>query len=488
MPHPQGLAALATPALTALRHLFARTSMPPPEAEVLALPDDAPGLPSSFHVGAVAQASIAAAALAAAEIHHRRGGPAQHVAVPLRHALAEFRSERYLRLNNTPPPDPWDRLAGLYHCGDGGAVRLHTNFPHHRDGILALLGGLPPEREAVAAALQGWSAPRFEAAAAEAGLCVAMLRDFATWDAHPQGRALAVQPPLLIERIGDAPPIPLPPRAARPLAGLRVLEMTRIIAGPVAGRCLAAHGAEVLHVSATHLPSIPVLDMDTGRGKRTARLDLRQPAEAERLRELLRGADIFLQSYRPCALAGLGFSAESAAALRPGLICASLSAYGHEGPWAGRRGFDSLVQTATGFNQAEAEAAGTPDKPRPLPCQALDHASGYLLAFGAMAALLRRAEEGGSWRVRVSLAATGRWLRGLGRLADGFAAPELAQDEVAGFLEESESGFGRLSAIRHAAQMSETPARWEAPAMPLGTHDAAWNGGGAASPAPPPPG
>ncbi|MDJ0386698.1 CoA transferase [Roseomonas sp. E05] len=487
-PHHDGATALNRPALATLRGLLESASLPAACTEAVALPGDEPGLPSSFRVGAAAQASIAAAALAAAEIHRRRGGPAQHVEVPLRHALAEFRSERHLRLDDAPPPDPWDALAGLYRCGEGGAVRLHTNFPHHRDGILALLGGLPPEREAVAAALRGWSAAAFEEAAAEAGLCVAMLRDFAGWEAHPQGRALAGQPPLVIERMGDAPPTPLPPFGARPLAGLRVLEMTRIVAGPVAGRCLAAHGAEVLHVSAAHLPSIPGLDMDTGRGKRTARLDLRQENGAARLRELLQGADIFLQSYRPGALAGRGFGEAAMAALRPGLICVSLSAYGHRGPWAGRRGFDSLVQTATGFNHAEAEAAGTPGQPRPLPCQALDHASGYLLALGAMAALLRRAEEGGSWRVRVSLAATGQWLRGLGRVADGFAAPDPGQAEVADLLEESESGFGRLRAIRHAARMSATPARWEAPAMPLGSHEAAWIGGGAASSARPPPG
>ncbi|HWX50384.1 MAG TPA: CoA transferase [Roseomonas sp.] len=471
---------MTRPALAALRGLLEGAGLPASLTAGAELPGEEPGLPSSFPIGRAAQASIAAAALAAAEIHRRRGGPAQRVRVPLRHALAEFRSERYLRLDGDPPPDPWDALAGLYRCGDGGAVRLHTNFPHHRDGILALLGGLPPQREAVAAALQGWSAAAFEEAAAEAGLCVTMLRDFATWDAQPQGRALADQPPLLIERIGQAPPMPLPPAGARPLAGLRVLEMTRIIAGPVAGRCLAAHGAEVLHVSAGHLPSIASLNMDTGRGKRTARLDLRQEAEAARLRDLLRGADIFLQSYRPGALEGRGFGEEAAAALRPGLICVSLSAYGHLGPWARRRGFDSLVQTASGFNQAEAEAAGTPDQPRPLPCQALDHASGYLLALGAMAALLRRAEEGGSWRVRVSLAATGRWLRGLGRVPDGFAAPEFGPEEVAGWMEESESGFGRLSAIRHAAQMSETPARWARPAMPLGSHAAAWTDEGRA--------
>lgn len=459
---------MTSPASTALRQLLALAHLPPALAEAALLEGSDPAQPSSFRIGSLAQASIAASALAAAEIARRRGQVAAPVAIAMRHAAAEFRSERHLRRDGAPPPDPWDAIAGLYPCGDGGHVRLHTNFPHHRDGVLRLLGGVPGERAAVAAALQGWSALDFEAAAAEAGLCVAALRSFAEWDAHPQGQALAGQPPLIIERIGDAPPQPLPLGGATPLAGLRLLELTRIIAGPVGGRSLAAQGADVLLLSAAHLPGIATLEMDTGRGKRSARLDLRAPGDAAQMRELLRGADFYLQSYRPGALAALGFAPTQAVALRPGLICLSLSAYGHLGPWAGRRGFDSLVQTATGFNHAEAVAFGTPDQPRPLPSQALDHASGHLLALGAMAALLLRAEQGGSWSVRVSLAATGQWLRGLGRVPQGFVAPDEDQAAVADLLEESESGFGRLTAIRPAA------GRLVLPAMPLGSHAAEW--------------
>jgi crotonobetainyl-CoA:carnitine CoA-transferase CaiB-like acyl-CoA transferase len=158
--------------------------------------------------------------------------------------------------------------------------------------------------------------------------------------------------------------------------------------------------------------------------------------------------------------------------VRPGIVYVSLCAYGHEGPWARRRGFDSLVQNANGMNHAEAEAAGA-DQPKPLPCQALDHAAGYLMAFGAMTALARRVAEGGSWHVRVSLAQTGHWLRGLGRI-NGLACPDVGFDEVADRLEEKGSGFGRLTTVRHAATMSETPARWARPSVPLGTHSAAW--------------
>jgi len=430
-----------------------------------------PVLPSSFAVGSAAQASIAAAGLAAAELWRLRTGRQQRVAVDMRHAAVEFRSERYLRVEGKPLPEPWDKIAGAYRCGDGRWVRLHTNFPHHRDGMLKLLR-CEHDRASVGRALAGWEAIALETAVAEAGLVATAMRSFAEWDAHPQGKAVAALPVLTIERIGDAPPLAISP-ADRPLDGIRVLDLTRVIAGPVCGRTLAAHGAEVLLVTSPHLPSIPPLVIDTGRGKLSTSLDLREPTGREHLAALLGEAHVLVQGYRPGAIAGLGFGPEQAAKRRPGIVYVSLSAYGHEGPWAKRRGFDSLVQTASGFNAAEAEAAGIAE-PKPLPCQALDHAAGYLMAFGAMTALARRAREGGSWHVRVSLAQTGRWIRGLGRISGGLAYADPAFEDVRDLLETSESGFGPLTAVRHAAQLSETPARWTRPAVPLGTHSASF--------------
>lgn len=457
----------------ALAYLWSLAGLRPNALDAVTLTGSDPALPSSFRVGTAAQASIAASALAAAEIFRLRSRQRQEVAVDTRHAAAEFRCERYLRLDGGPAPEAWDAIAGTYRCGDGRWVRLHTNFPHHRDGVLRVLGGVAHDRKAVAKALEGWDAEKFEAACADAGLVVTMMRSFSEWDAHPQGAAVAALPPLIIERIGDAPPQPLSSGVERPLAGVRVLELTRVIAGPVAGRTLAAHGADVLLITAPHLPSILPLVMDTGRGKLSAQLDLRTAAARETLRDLAAGADIFLQGYRPGAIAGHGFSPAELAALRPGIICVTLSAYGHEGPWRGRRGFDSLVQTACGMNHAEMEAAGE-DRPRPLPCQANDHASGYLLALGAMAGLYKRATEGGSWHVRVGLATTAHWIRGLGRLEDGLAAHDPTQDDIADLLEKTDSGFGRLTTVRDAAQMSVTPPHWDRPSVPLGTHAAVW--------------
>ena len=456
---------------TALAQLWQAASQRTDALSHVRLTGAEPVLPSSFAVGTAAQASIAASALGAAELWRLRCGRHQLVTVDMRHAAIEFRSERYFRVDGRAPAELWDKIAGTYRCGDGRWVRLHTNFPHHRDGLLALLA-CDYDKASVQEALLDWRAEEFEEAAAQAGLVVTAKRSFEEWDHHPQGIAVATLPVFSIERIGNAPSQPLP-TAPRPLGGVRVLDLTRIIAGPVCGRTLAAHGADVLLVTAPHLPAIEPLVIDTGRGKLSSQIDLRDAVGQSTLRALLRDTDVFVQGYRPGALQSLGFGPEEVAQVRPGIVYVSLSAYSHVGPWADRRGFDSLVQTASGFNEAEARAAGT-DQPKPLPAQALDHAAGYLMAFGAITALAHRCTEGGSWHVRVSLAQTGKWLRQLGRIEQGLSCDETSFDDVQDLLEEHDSGFGRLTAIRHAAQLSETPARWARPSMPLGAHLAAW--------------
>jgi crotonobetainyl-CoA:carnitine CoA-transferase CaiB-like acyl-CoA transferase len=237
---------------------------------------------------------------------------------------------------------------------------------------------------------------------------------------------------------------------------------------------MAAHGADVLSVTGPGIPDIPSLVMDGGRGKLRTEIDLTQESGREALAALARQADVFVQGYRPGAIAAKGFSPDALAEMSPGIVCVSLSAWGHEGPWANRRGFDSLVQNANGLNAAEAEAAGV-EGPKELPCQALDHGTGFLMATGAMLALKRQAEEGGSWLVRVSLAQTGEWLWGLGRLpAVCLDTPDPAREDVRDLLELSASGFGTMTAVRHAGLLSETPASFARPAMPLGSHAAEW--------------
>ncbi|NOJ45612.1 CoA transferase [Bradyrhizobium archetypum] len=438
--------------------------------DALMLTGAEPQLPSSFRVAAAAQVSIAASALAAAEIWKMRSGEAQEVAVDMRHAVVECRSERYLRVDGKPPPPAWDAIAGVYKTRDG-FVRLHTNFPHHRDAVCKVLN-CEPEREAVQAALMQWDGEAFETAAYASGAVVAFMRSHAEWSETLHAKALAGLPLVSITKIGEAASKPWP-AGERPLAGIRVLDLSRVIAGPVAGRTLAAHGADVLLISGPELPAIPWLTIDTGRGKLTSFVELKDEQGRATLRGLLREADIFSQGYRPYAIAGLGFAPEDAARINPGIIYVTLSAYGAAGPWAERRGFDSLVQTATGFNHAEGQAAGI-GGPKELPAQMLDHATGYFMAFGAMMAKARQAREGGSWHVQVSLAQTGRWLWNLGRVMGGLGTRDLTGEAVMPFIEEVDSGFGALGVVRHSAILSKTPAFWARPAMPLGTHPPQW--------------
>ncbi|MCX4170593.1 MULTISPECIES: CoA transferase [Paraburkholderia] len=461
-----------TPEL-ALKHIWMTAQCDPTALRSVSLPGTDPGLPSVYRVGALASATIAASGLAAAEYHRLRTGRRQHVTVEMRRALASFRSERYLRIDEGPPPALRDPVMGFYATRDGRWIQLHTNFPHHLEGVLKVLG-CANDRAAVAEAIRGWDGAMLDQTLADAGLCAALIRTPDEWAALDQAKAIAGLPLFEIERIGDAPVEP--PRGAgaeRPLAGVRVLDVSRIIAGPVAGRALAQHGAEVLMVNGPHLPNIAPLVIDNGRGKRSAVIDLRNATGRETLNGLVSDADVFLQAYRPGALTARGFGPEELARVRPGIVYVSVCAYGHKGPWAGRRGFDSLVQSASGIAFTEREAAGW-DEPKHLPCQALDHATGYLAAFGAMAALTRRATEGGSWHVRVSLAQTGRWLQSFGLLPDGWKAPDVSIDDVRDCLGTVQSEFGRVLGVLPAERLEETPAYFALPPARIGAHEAKW--------------
>lgn len=441
-------------------------------AEALAfatLTGEDPVFPSSFAVGTAAQTGIAAAALAACELGHARGQTRQSVSVDMAHAAVECTN--WFSLDGRVP-EVWDKFSGLYICRDG-FVRIHANFLHHREGALRVMGLDPATatREQAEACMANWQALDFEDAAARAGLVVAAVRTFGEWDAHPHGQAIAAQALMHFEKIGEAAPLKLPDLEAgeRPLKRLRVLDLTRILAGPVCGRALAAYGADVLLVNSPNLPNIEAI-ADTSRGKFSCHIDLRTPAGQANFKALAAQAHVFVQGYRPGALASLGLGAAELAQMRPGIVCVSLSAYGDQGPWAQRRGFDSLVQTATGFNHAEMQASGG-TAPQPMPMQILDCATGHLMAFAAAAALLKQQQEGGSWHVRLSLAQTGHWLRQLGRISAGFS---VNRPDRKGFLETSPSGFGELTAVRHAAVLSATPAHYLRPSSPPGTHAPAW--------------
>jgi crotonobetainyl-CoA:carnitine CoA-transferase CaiB-like acyl-CoA transferase len=438
---------------------------------------DDPVLPTRFRVGRAGAAAIAASALAAAELLTLRLGSnhRQKIAVDLRHAVAALRSARYLRIDGAVPSNAFDPIGGLYRAGDQRWVFLHCNFPNHRAAALGVLG-LPPDadKNAVKEAVRDWEGLALEEAVHAALGCAGLVRTPDEWSRHPQSIALEALPLLEIERIGDAPPEPMP-EADRPLSHIRVLDLTRVLAGPTCARTLAEHGADVLKVSGPHLPHSGDIEIDTGLGKLSTFLDLRRAADVETLTALIRDGrcDVFSQSYRPGALAGRGLSDEALAALRPGIVCVDLSAWGWVGPWAQRRGFDTVVQCASGM----AMIQGGGEAPRIMPVSAIDYVSGYLMAFGAMVALGRRAHEGGSWRVRVSLARTGKWIvdGGLLDVAPIARVPnELPEEEIARLTMETPSLLGSIRHLAPVARMSETPARWARPPVPLGHDVAAW--------------
>ncbi|PFH53353.1 hypothetical protein AMATHDRAFT_137868 [Amanita thiersii Skay4041] len=485
---------------------------------------------SSFRLGVAAQTSVALSGLSAAHLFALRTGLEQDVIVDARHSVLAFHSQAWYTIEGqTPPQDFWDPIAGLYKTQDNNYIRIHTNFPHHRQGILSILDleDTPSlSKQEVAQAILQWKATDLEAEAASRGMCAIALRSFDEWDRHPHAQALRETPPVMICKIGEAPKRVDRKTPTRPLEGIRVLDLTRVLAGPIAGRTLAAHGADTLLITSSNLPSLPTIDVETSLGKRTTQLDLTNPANRAILYELVGDADVFLQAYRPGGLEEKGFGVAKLAALHPGIVCANLTAWGCDGPWKDRRGFDSLVQTATGFSYEEGmayqeylsskmkserencedDALGgeTPSfAPKPFPMQAIDHAAGYFLAFGIHAALARTITEGGSWEVRVSLAGVGQWIRSLGRVLpeEGFGRgkkfPSRGDLEIERMCvtwsavkdeknddDNGSDGYGagsdgvrRIQAIRHPAVMSMTPVREGSEglaALRLDGHEATW--------------
>lgn len=420
-------------------------------------------------VGEGAAVALAACAIAAAEIWLRRGGSPQDIAVSTRQAAASLRSYACLRLDGESPggaPSDDTPLAEFYRTRDGRHFFIHGVLPHLEAGTLKVLGLDAATYDSVAKAVSGWNGVDLEEALAAVGMCGVFARTPAEWDAHAQSRAIAPAGPVELIRIGDAPPEALPP-GSRPLEGVRVLDLTRILAGPTCGRTLAEHGADVLLVSSPKLDSVLSFVLDTGHGKRSTWLDLTQRDDHASLKRLVAQAHIFSQGYRSGSLARRGLSPSELVAIRPGLICISINCYGHEGPWVERPGWDQLASAVTGLTYIQGEHSG---KPALLRSAACDYVTGYLGALGAMAALQRRATEGGSWLVRVSLVQTGVWLR-------DFAAPRALESNPDfalpdDYFAETLTLLGGLKHLSPVARMSATPPYWERPVVPLGTHPA----------------
>jgi crotonobetainyl-CoA:carnitine CoA-transferase CaiB-like acyl-CoA transferase len=433
-----------------------------------------PVFPTPFRIGDLGAAAIAAGAVQAARLLEQRAGLAQTAHVDVDAAAVGMRSSRYL--TSVPPvPAAGRRPVGFYRTGDGRWVFLQRLFPHHFQRQLAVLGLAPDATdEAIAEAALGWNGAELEEAIMAGGACGALVRTADEWAAHGQGRALAELPLFSITKTGDSAPEPAGGGGIRPLSGLRVVDVTRVLAGPICARTLAEHGAQVMRVGTSAVPDDPQMMRDTGHGKRSCDLDLASADGASALRRLVAGADVFSQGYRPGALDRLGFSPAELVRLRPGIITVSLSAYGPAGPWRERRGFDSVVQSASGIAWELADANGVP---RALPANPLDYTTGYLAAFLVMVALGLRERDGGSYHVELSLAQTGRYLAGLSRADKALVAaaePDLPRTRLDELMITRRTKFGALRYFAPVARMPGTPPRWDLPTVPLDNDRPDW--------------
>ncbi|HMO44889.1 MAG TPA: CoA transferase [Rubrivivax sp.] len=432
-----------------------------------------PIVPSRFRLGAAVAGALGAQALGIAQIWQQRGGRPQQLVIDLAHAAYPGLCT-FLHIQQNGHALPFTRWDGqgpnFFPTRDGRRFYLlyTANYVQHCLRLHAFLGA-STHHVSVARAIAGWDGEALEQALAEQRLIGAVARTRQQWLAHPQGAWLADQGPLTLERIGSSPPEPFGP-AERPLAGVRVLDMAHVLAGPVASRVLAEQGADVIHVSAAHQPDGHLTDIDTGLGKRTAFIDLERADDRERLRTLIRGADVFIQSWRPGALGRRGFSPEAIAALRPGIVQASLSCYGSGGPWGERGGYEPLGQAVSGYAIAE----GSTDEPR-LACTFTlnDYLAAYLAAAGIVGALLRRAAQGGSHHVQTSLTQSSMWVQSLGALPrhlwpDGEQGVAALPDAPARFFQQTASVFGTLRHPRPIVHYGETPAYWALPPSPMG--------------------
>ena len=469
---------------TALQEVLAARARPLPAADEVTINGADPVLATRFRIGETCAAVLGGIGVAVNDLWEMRTGRRQKVSVDVRHAAASLKSSVVMQrpdaqgvfrdVVNTEHAamiamtQPWPTR-------DGRFVLTHFGLPNLRDRMLKLLQ-CEPNPQSVAAAVMKWDALDLEAAIDEHRVCGGMVRTHAEWLATPHGQVLAGKPIVELIKIADSPPEPLPPWLAsesaplRPLSGVRVLDLTRILAGPICARTLAEHGAEVLMVTAERLPQIPEHVIDTSHGKRSCFLDLGVEQDAQRLKDLVRDADVFSQGYRPGMIGQLGFGPEDLAALRPGIICTSISCYGADGPFSHRGGWEQVAQTMTGICHDN-----NPQRPALLPAAACDYTTGYLAAYGVMLALARRATEGGSWHVRVSLCQSGMFIYRQGQVTQPVTGLDLSAAELDAIrLRSDPPHLGPLRHLGPILKMSESPAHWTRPTPKLGADAPQW--------------
>jgi crotonobetainyl-CoA:carnitine CoA-transferase CaiB-like acyl-CoA transferase len=433
-------------------------------------------LSSRLPVMSLGRASVAACSLAAAELlsHRSTGERMPAVRVHEGAVAAAFRSERLLRIDGRPTTS-FAPLSRFWPTADGW-LRTHANYPHHRSRLLSALGVTEQQDidrtvAAIADVLASTPAKQAEETIFAAGGLAVAVRTADEWAAHPQGRAAAAQPLVRRHSTGESVRRTTLAPSTLPADGLRVLDLTRVIAGPVATRTLALLGADVLRIDSPNLPEDPDAHADSGFGKRSVALDLGRRADRRTFENLLCSADVVVTGYRPGALDRYGLSAPDLTRRRPSLIVAQLSAWGFDGPWSGRRGFDSLVQAASGISLLERAANDAP--PGALPAQALDHSTGYLLAAAALRAITDRLSTGTGWQLRLSLATTASWLMRLPGPAD-LTLSHVEPDAAEPWLTRTQSPLGTLCHAKSPISYDGAPTNWKTPPGLLGTDQPTW--------------
>lgn len=434
-----------------------------------------------FRIGETTANILGGVGVAVTDIHELKTGKRQKVAIDARHAAATCRSSKYL--SQPAPGGGWEPVPSSpsmahmrtitqpWQCKDGRWYLPHFNLPHLHDRVIGVLK-CESNEEAVAKAVAQWDSHDLEEAVAEARACGSVVRSNEEWLEHPHGKMLKAKPLVEIIKIADTDPIPFP-EGARPLDGIRVLDLTRILAGPICARTLAENGADVLMVAASHLPQVPEHVKDTSHGKRSCFLDFNDADDLETVKKLAASADVFSQGYRPGIMQGFGLAPEQLAEINPGIVCTSISCYGADGPFSGRGGWEQIAQCTTGICMDNGAVTGD-GRPKLLPASACDYTTGYLGAYGTLLALGRRAREGGSYHVRVSLCQSGMFIYRQGHVDYSEQDMDLSPAELDSIMIESETGHGPLKHLGPVLSLSETPPYWDKPTPVLGSNTPEW--------------
>nr|WP_042177872.1 CoA transferase [Kibdelosporangium sp. MJ126-NF4]CEL12824.1 CAIB/BAIF family protein [Kibdelosporangium sp. MJ126-NF4]CTQ98510.1 CAIB/BAIF family protein [Kibdelosporangium sp. MJ126-NF4] len=440
---------------------------------------------SPFPIGATLADALAARAVAANDLWEMRTGRRQKIEVDVRAAAATALGGEDMTLvrdaagqyRPAPLSPDVERMVSLtqpWQTADNRWFVPHFNLPHLERRVLDVLR-CEATPASIEAAVRTWKADDLEDAIAAADACGGVVRAPQEWLTHPHGAYLATRPVVEITKIGDSDPEPLRGELLRggpePLSGIRVLDLTRILAGPTAALSMAEHGADVLMITAPHLPQVPPFVRDTSHGKRSAYLDLTKPDQAARLRDLAAEADVFVEGYRPHRLEAHGFGADDLATIRPGVVYVSVNCFGSGGPFGARAGWDQVAQAVTGICDTQGNG-----RPRLTPVYLCDFLTGFLASYGAMLALARRASEGGTYRVQVSLCQSAMLLQRQGLLDDFADAPgRLTPEEFERYaVTDDDTIYGDLKSLGPVIRMSETPPRWSGTTPRLGSSRPEW--------------